>query len=302
MTHTTRTPVIVPNYSATVRITRCESPAVGGAEEAGNLMAIWYDGNLNLAENRRETDGIEWFTRGVRRVQGARHERYAIRTHFVERGEDLVSLIRRYVLPLHQPGDVLAISEKVVAMCQGNAVERRDVTPGQWAKFLSRFAVNSPNGVGMNEPHKLQLAIDLRGLPTVLLAAVAGVAGKAVGVRGAFYRVVGDAIAGIDGFYRGSSVPRYHDLAVLRPDNPVDVCKQIEESLGIACIIADANDLAIDLLGYAPSLAARGETYLAELIGDNPAGQDDEFTPFVLARDIGDAEAIPFTQVTARDD
>ena len=38
------------------------------------------------------------------------------------------------------------------------------------------------------------------------------------------------------------------------------------------------------------------------MIADNPAGQDDEFTPFVLARDIGDAEAIPFTQVSARDD
>jgi F420-0:gamma-glutamyl ligase len=265
-------------------------------------MAIWYDGNLNLAENRRETDGVEWFTRGVRCVRGERHERYAVRTHFVERHEDLISLIRRYVLPLHQPGDVLAISEKVVAMCQGNVVERHEVSPGWWARFLSRLAANSPNGVGMNEPHKLQLAIDLRGLPTVLLAAAAGVAGKAIGVRGAFYRVVGSDIAGIDGFYRGSSVPRYHDLAVLQPDNPMGVCKKIEESLGVACIIADANDLAIDLLGYAPSLAARGESYLAELIADNPAGQDDEFTPFVLARDIGDAEAIPFTQVSARDD
>lgn len=264
-------------------------------------MAIWYDGNLNLAENRHETDGIEWFTRGVRRVQDARHERYAIRTHFVERGEDLFSLIRRHVFPVYQPGDVLAISEKVVAMCQGNAVERRDVNPGWWAKFLSRFAANSPNGVGMNEPHKLQLAIDLRGLPAVLLAAAAGALGKAFGVRGTFYRVIGNGIAGTDGFYRGSSVPRYHDLAVLRPDNPMDVCMQIEERLGIACIIADANDLAIDLLGYAPSLAERGEIYLAELIGDNPAGQDDEFTPFVLARNIGDAEEIPFTQVTARD-
>ena len=264
-------------------------------------MAIWYDGNLNLAENRRETGGVEWFTRGVRRVAGERHERYAVRTHFVERHDDLVSLIRRYVLPLHQPGDVLAISEKVVAMCQGNVVERHEVSPGRWARFLSRFAANSPNGVGMNEPHKLQLAIDLRGLPTVLLAAAASVAGKAIGVRGAFYRIAGNDIAGIDGFYRGSSVPRYHDLAVLAPKNPMGVCKEIEESLGVACIIADANDLAIDLLGYAPSLAARGESYLAELIADNPAGQDDEFTPFVLARDIGDTEAIPFTQVSARD-
>ena len=33
---------------------------------------------------------------------------------------------------------------------------------------------------------------------------------------------------------------------------------------------------------------------LADYIKDNPAGQDDECTPFVLIRDIGDAEAEKF--------
>jgi len=33
---------------------------------------------------------------------------------------------------------------------------------------------------------------------------------------------------------------------------------------------------------------------LAERIRDNPAGQDDELTPFIIIRDIGDAEAEAF--------
>ena len=40
---------------------------------------------------------------------------------------------------------------------------------------------------------------------------------------------------------------------------------------------------------------------LAETIRDNPAGQDDELTPFIILRDIGDAEAEPFVPLVAID-
>ena len=34
-------------------------------------MAVWYEGNLNNAENRREENGVVYYIRGVRVVDGA---------------------------------------------------------------------------------------------------------------------------------------------------------------------------------------------------------------------------------------
>ena len=51
-------------------------------------MAFWYDGNKNYAENKREKDGIVYYIRGVREVEGKRFERYAVNTHFIGRISD----------------------------------------------------------------------------------------------------------------------------------------------------------------------------------------------------------------------
>ena len=75
----------------------------------------------NLAQQRREKDGIVYFERGILTGRdGRRYQRYAIQTHFVEVGESAAELVKKYVLPLAQPGDVLSITAKVMAMCTGN--------------------------------------------------------------------------------------------------------------------------------------------------------------------------------------
>ena len=98
-------------------------------------MAIWYEGNLNLSENRREQNGVTYYIRGVREVEGIRFERYAINTHFIERGEDYIEVARRYILPLYLPGDIAAMGEKVISMCQNNTVEMKDVSSGSGQSF-----------------------------------------------------------------------------------------------------------------------------------------------------------------------
>ncbi|HPU57974.1 MAG TPA: F420-0--gamma-glutamyl ligase [Candidatus Avimonas sp.] len=260
-------------------------------------MSKWYIGNLNLQENRREKNGVTYYVRGVREVEGIRFERYAIKTHFIERGEDYVELARRYILPIYKPGDIAALGEKVISMCQNNTVEMKDVKLGFWAKFLSRFATRTKSGIGMDEPYKLQLAINMKGLPRILLGVFCGAVCRVFGVRGVFYRIVGKDVAGIDGFYKNSVFKAYHTLAVLNPRDPDGVCEKIEKELGIACMISDANDINIELLGRSPSLKDKSDEFLSELIKDNPAGQDDELTPFILIRDIGDAPAEPYKPV-----
>lgn len=262
-------------------------------------MAIWYEGNRNLKSNEREKDGITYYIRGVQEVDGVRYERYAVKTHFIERGEDYIAVLRRYVLPLYQPGDVVTLGEKVISMCQDNTVEKRDVHVGFWAKFLSKFATSNHNGIGMDEPYKLQLAINLKGLPLILRGVLFGGIARLFGKRGVFYQIVGHDVAGIDGFYSHSAFETYHDLAVLNPKEPEKVCAQIKEQLGMSCVLVDANDIDIEVLGKSPDLAEIPDEKLADRIRDNPAGQDDELTPFILVRDIGDAPAEPYEPLKA---
>ena len=264
-------------------------------------MAIWYEGNLNQSENRREQNGITYFIRGLREIDGVRFERYAVQTHFIDRGEDYIEVMRRYISPLYQTGDVVTMSEKVVSMCQNNTVDMKDVKLGFWAKFLSRFATRNNNGIGMDEPYKLQLAINMKGLPLILWACFSGAVCRIFGKRGVFYEIVGQDVAGIDGFYSHSVFETYHTLAVLNPREPDKGCADIERELGIACMVVDANDINVEVLGRSPSLMEKSKEFLAELIRDNPAGQDDELTPFVIVRDIKDAPAQAYVPIKALD-
>jgi len=107
-------------------------------------MAIWYEGNRNTAQNRREKDGVVYYVRGLMEVEGVRYERYGVQTHFIEKGEDLVGVLRRYVSPLYQEGDVVTLGEKVVSMCQGNIVTMDEVKVGFWAKFCPSLPIAAP--------------------------------------------------------------------------------------------------------------------------------------------------------------
>ena len=52
----------------------------------------------------------------------------------------------------------------------------------------------------------------------------------------------------------------------------------------MSTVLVDANDLNQEMLAASPDLVDRPEKDLLDLIRDNPAGQDDELTPFVLLR------------------
>ena len=238
----------------------------------------------NQPEAQREENGVTYFLRDNVTVSGVEYKRYAIQTHFVQRGESYVDLIAKYVVPLYGEGDVLSMSEKIISMCQNNIVEKKDIRVGFWARFLSRFASSNNHGIAMDEPYKLQLAINLAGLPRILLAAFCSAVTKLFGIHGVFYKIAGHGIDGIDGFYMGSSFELYHDIALLNPREPVKVCNEIKEKLGVDCMLVDANDLSIVIFGKSDSLAQTPDEDLKEMIRDNPAGQSDELTPLILIK------------------
>ena len=209
--------------------------------------------------------------------------RHAIETHFVGIGEDYIELVERYVKPLYEEGDLLSISEKIVALCQKRVVYRKDMKISFLAKLLSRFAIqHNSAGIGVGEVCKMQFAIDECGSLKVLWAAICAGFGKLMGRRGIFYEMVGMEVTGLDGFYP-DVFPVYGDYGIRIPENPVGVCNEIYEKTVIRAMIVDANDITRDILGKGDTVTLTDEE-LCEIIRDNPAGQEDQCTPFILIR------------------
>ncbi len=238
----------------------------------------------NLEEQRREKDGITYFDRGpLTGRDGIRYERYAIQTHFIEVGEDQAEVVRRYVLPLYREGDVLAFGAKVMAMCTGNVRTKEQIKPGFWAKLLSPHASETTAGIGMHDPYKLQLAIEMVGAPRVVFASVASAVTKLFGVKGVFYRIVGKGVAGIDGFYYRSSFDRYKDLALINNENAEELCDALRKDTGVPVVLMDANDIDRNQLGKSADFPLTDDQ-IQDALKDNPSGQGGELTPLILIR------------------
>lgn len=213
------------------------------------------------------------------------YARGAIKTHFVEVGEDYLELVRRYVLPLYREGDILSISEKIISLCQKNVIYKKDMKLTWLARFLSKFASHSPYGIGVDNPWKMQFAIDHCGALKIIYASVAAGIGKLFGKKGVFYKIAGEEVAGLDGFYT-ASFEVYGSFCMMLPKDPDGVCKNIKDELGVTCMLVDANDFERDILGKSPDLELT-DGQCAELIRDNPAGNSTQLTPFILIRKAG---------------
>jgi len=210
------------------------------------------------------------------------YSRHAINTHYVQIGEDYIKIIEQYVKELYQEGDILSISEKIIGLCQKRVVYKKDVKVGLLAKFLSKFAMRSDAGVGVDNPYKMQFAIMMCGRLKVIYAAIMGGIGKLFHKKGVFYEIVGQEISGLDGFY-GKVFEDYAEFGIRIPENSPGVCNEIFEKTGVKAMIVDANDINVEILGKCDAIDMTDDE-LKALIIDNPAGQSKELTPLILIR------------------
>lgn len=215
-------------------------------------------------------------------VNDETYNRYAIKTRFVKEGEDYIQILNEYIKPVYKDGDVVSISEKIIALCQRRTIKRDEIKVGFWARFLSKFASHPTTGVGVGEAIKMQYAINTVGLPKVIYASLVSAITKLFGKKGKFYEIVGQEVSGLDGFY-GKVWDEYKDLGIKIPENPDYVCNEINDKLGMKAMIVDANDIGQEILGTCKELEGKEEE-LKQIIRDNPAGQGRECTPLILIR------------------
>jgi len=214
-------------------------------------------------------------------IDGRTYARIPVETHVVTADDDIVDVVRRYAGPLLRTGDILAVSEKIVAITQQRAYPVSQIEPSWLARFLAQFVCKSPYGIGLGSPCTMELAIREVGAFRVISAAfVAGVA-KLFGIRGVFYRICGANVAAIDGPC-DYTLPPYNEYAILAPSNPDAVAQSLRDEMGVPVAIVDANDLGVDVLGV--SAGCPKHSFIAEAFADNPLGQSCEQTPIGIVR------------------
>ena len=221
-------------------------------------------------------------------VDGRVYARAPIRTRLFVGGDSLLDGLRDALREIElQANDIVAISEKAVAICQGRSYPVGEVHARPLARTLSKFVGRTASGIGLGIPATMELAIREAGEARILGATAAAVVTKPFGVKGVFYRVAGPGVRAIDGPTRGT-IPPYDGHAKLGPEDPEGVARDLARELGangveVGVAIIDANDIGVNVLGVSAGVDA---AVVESLLRDNPLGQGAQQTPVALLRPV----------------
>ena len=218
-------------------------------------------------------------------VEGSSFARIPIRTRVVMPGDDLDEFVREYAAEAVREGDLLFVTEKIVAITQGRSYLVDDIKPRKLAYFLSKYVTRTPYGIGLGMPETMEMALRECGTLRILFAAAVSAVTKLFGRKGDFYRIAGDKARAIDGPTSGT-IPPYNKAVVLGPERPREVATHLKALLGGVPDVAvvDINDLGGNVLGS--TLDKAEEKRLVAILKDNPLGQGHQSTPLGIVRAV----------------
>ncbi len=208
-----------------------------------------------------------------------------IKTHLLTPLDNPVEIVKRYVLPHSEPGDIVTIGESPVAIMQGRFRHPSAIQPGWLARRLCySFYTTSSLATACG----LQTLIDQVGAWRVFGAFLGSVPfkllprdlAKSFNVDGMFYRLAGYQANLIDDVT--GTIPPYDKFIVMGPQNPLALCEQIKRETGLEAAVVDVNDLRrVKILAASSGVS---QDFLAQALISNPAGNANEQTPVVLIR------------------
>ncbi|NCE73636.1 F420-0--gamma-glutamyl ligase [Anaerotruncus sp. X29] len=216
-------------------------------------------------------------------VDGVEYRRLCIKTHVITDQDNIVEVADKYASSLVQEGDILFITEKAVACTQKRAIPIDQIHPRPLARFLSRFVLRTPYGIGLAMPETMEMALRECGTIRILFAAAISAVGKLFGIRGWFYNIAGYKARSIDGPC-DFTLPPYNHYVVLGPDKPDEAAADISKKVGVPVAITDINDLEGQILGTSDRSMDRN--LLCKILKDNPLGQCSEQTPMGIIRRV----------------
>ncbi len=220
-------------------------------------------------------------------VDGVKYARFPVKTPLALIGDSLDNFIAKYGKPYYKDGDIFCISTKVVSITKGYYVKESDIKITWLARFLVRFVKKWPHDPGFAIPQKIQLAMDIVGMPRFVFAMVAGVIMKKVfGKPGYFYILAGHNIGAIDGFVDWMYPEPLRGYGFLAPEHPDQDAQEIEDKFGMPSALLDGNNVENIVLGMSNKLKKMyTKEKLLSIIEGNPQGQSGG-TPIILVRKI----------------
>lgn len=218
-----------------------------------------------------EVDGIKW-------------ARFPVKTRLVVIGDNLDDFLNEFAVPYYKDGDILCIASKVVSIAKGFYVKESDIKVTWLAKFLTQFVKKWDHDPGFRLPQKVQLSMDIVGMPRFILAVVVGGFMKLLGKPGYFYIIAGHNISAIDGFVPEMYPVPLRGYGFLAPEDPDGICNEIEKKFSMNTTILDGNNVDQIVLGMSDGLKNRfTKEKLLEILSGNPQGQTGN-TPILIVR------------------
>lgn len=198
--------------------------------------------------------------------------------------DDLAEVVKEYTKGVAEPGDIIAIAQKLASIVQGRTVYAPGMEVSRTARFLSRFVGPASS---QHSPEGMQAAIDEAGYPRVVTGAFVGGFTRLFGRKGDFYRITGQKVAVIDDAGDGTgTIPPWNKYVILAPLDVDEMAEGIKQKVGIEVAIMDCSYVASTTLG-----ASKGvdKDKVADLLKGNPFGNFDEMTPIVVIKDAPEA-------------
>lgn len=219
-------------------------------------------------------------------VDGTPFDRVVVCTRWLGPDDDLGEVVAAATSSLLRPGDVIAVSEKLVLVTSGRAVPASSIRVTPLARWVAARVRPIGDSRGLSIPGKMQLVIDLSGRACIVLAVAAAAVTRPLGLRGAFYVVAGPNARAMDGLRKP-----YHDV-LLPPLARADaraLADELSARIGHPVAVVDINDRGGSVRAVADGpLTAR---QVAAALRDNPMGQRAQATPIVVIRRAGPAGA-----------
>ncbi len=200
-----------------------------------------------------------------------------IHTHLLTPLDNPVDIVKRYVLPHAQPGDIVTIGETPVAIMQNRWFDPAQLQPSWVARRVCQFFLPTSS---LATACGMQALVELVGPGRVLLAFLGGSLAKVFGYSGGFYQLAGEQARLIDDVT--GTLPPYDQFIVLGPADPEAVVAHIKAETGLEAAIVDVNDL--QRVKVLAKTSGASDDFLQAALKANPAGNADEQTPVVLLR------------------
>ncbi len=202
-----------------------------------------------------------------------------IKTRLYTEDDNLPDFVAGYTKGVAQPGDIIAIAQKLASISERRIVFAPGMKVSALARFISRYV--DPKS-SQHSPEGMQAAFDEAGYVRVTLAAVIGGLTKIFGRSGDFYRIAGEKVAIIDDAGDGTgTIPPYNKYVILAPENPDGISEAIKAKTGVAAAVMDCSYVASTTLGVSMGL---DRDQVADLLKTNPFGNFDEMTPIVVIK------------------